>query len=61
MPSKLRTGLLLVDVLLCPCMAGTGQVSDGSVRGLSTASMSADRAQANQGVGKVPIPIPVSL
>ena len=40
---------------------GTGQVLDGSGRGLSTASRPADRAQANQGVGKVPKPIPVCL
>ena len=40
---------------------GTGQVLDGSSRGLNTASMPADRAQANQGVGKVPKPIPMSL
>ena len=38
-----------------------GQVLDGSSRRLSTASMLADRAQANQGVGKVPKPIPASL
>ena len=30
---------------------GTGQVLDGSSRGLNTASMPADRTQANQGVG----------
>ena len=35
---------------------GTGQVLDGSSRGLNTASMPADRAQVNQGVGKVPKP-----
>ena len=40
---------------------GTGQVSDGSNRGLSTASMPADRAPANQGVGKISKPIPASL
>ena len=46
---------------------GTGQVLDGSGRGLNTARMShtantpADRAQANQGVGKVPKPISSSL
>ena len=34
-----------------------GQAEDS----ISTASMPADRAQANQGVGKVPKPIPVSL
>ena len=34
--------------------AGTGQILDGSSRGLDTASIPADRAQANQGVGKVP-------
>ena len=39
---------------------GTGQVLDGSSRGLSTASMPADRAQANQRMGKVPKPIPAS-
>ena len=33
----------------------------GWVRGLNTTSMPADRAQANQGVGKVPRPIPASL
>ena len=33
---------------------GTEQVLDGSSRGLNTPSMLADRAQANQGVGKVP-------
>ena len=32
---------------------GTGQVLDGSSRGLNTASMPADRTQANQEVGKV--------
>ena len=37
------------------------EVLDGSSKGLSTASMPADRAQANQGVGKVPKPIPASL
>ena len=37
-----------------------GHVLDGSSRGLNTASMPADRAQANQGVGKVPKPIPAS-
>ena len=36
---------------------GAGQVSEGSSR----ASMPADRAQANQGVGKVPKPIPAAL
>ena len=40
---------------------GTGQVLDGSSRGLSTASKPADRAQANQGAGKVPKPILASL
>ena len=40
---------------------GTAQVLDGSGRGLNTASMPADRAQANQGVGKVPKSIPASL
>ena len=39
---------------------GRGQALDGSSRGLSTASMPADRAEANQGVGKVPKPIPAS-
>ena len=34
---------------------------EGSNRGLHAASMPADRAQANQGVGKVPKPIPASL
>ena len=38
-----------------------GTVLDGSSRRLNTASMPADRAQANQGVGKVPKPIPASL
>ena len=37
------------------------EVLDGSSRGLSTASLPADRAQANQGVGKVPKLIPASL
>ena len=37
------------------------EVLDGSSRGLSTARMPADRAQANQRVGKVPKPIPASL
>ena len=37
------------------------KVLDGSSRGLNTASMPADRAQVNQGVGKVPKPIPASL
>ena len=40
---------------------GMGQVLDGPSRGLNTASMPADRAQANQGVGKVPKSIPASL
>ena len=40
---------------------GIGHVLDGSSRGLSTASMPADRAQANQGVGKVPKLIPAVL
>ena len=40
---------------------GTGKVLVGSSRGLNTASMPADRVQANQGVGKVPKPIPASL
>ena len=39
----------------------TGQVLDGSSRGLNAAGMPADRAQANQGVGKVHKPIPASL
>ena len=39
---------------------GRGQALDGSSRGLNTASMPADRAEANQGVGKVPKPIPAS-
>ena len=34
---------------------------DGSSRRLNNASMPADRAQASQGVGKVPRPIPASL
>ena len=37
------------------------KVLDGLSRGLNTASMPADRAQVNQGVGKVPKPIPASL
>ena len=40
---------------------GTGQVLDGASRGHNTASMPADKAQANQGVGKVPKPIPAFL
>ena len=40
---------------------GTGQVLDESSRGLNIASMPADRAQANQEVGKVPRPISASL
>ena len=40
---------------------GTGQVLKGSSRGLNTASMAADTAQANQRVEKVPKPIPASL
>ena len=40
---------------------GTGQVLNGSNRGLITAGMPADRTQANQGVGNVPKPIPASL
>ena len=40
---------------------GTGQFLDGSHKGLNIASMPADRAQANQGVGKVHKPIPASL
>ena len=40
---------------------GDGQVLDGSSRRPNTASMPAERAQANQGVGKVPKPIPASL
>ena len=40
---------------------GTGQVLNGSSRGLSTAGTPADRTQANQGAGKVPKPIPESL
>ena len=40
---------------------GMGQGLDGSSRGLDIASMPADRAQANQGVGKVPKPISASL
>ena len=39
----------------------TGQVLDGSSRGLSTASICQLTAQANQGMGKVPKPIPASL
>ena len=39
---------------------GTGQVLKGSSRGLNTASMAADTAQANQRVGKVPKQIPAS-
>ena len=40
---------------------GTGQVLDGSSRGLNTASAVADRTRANQGVGKIPKSIPGSL
>ena len=40
---------------------GIAQVLDGSSRGLNTASMPADTAQANQGAGKVPKPILASL
>ena len=40
---------------------GTEQDLDWSSRGLITASLPADRPQANQGVGKVPKPIPASL
>ena len=40
---------------------GTGQVLDGSNRGFTTASMPADRAQANKGAGKGPKPLPASL
>ena len=39
---------------------GPEQVLDGSSRGFSTANMPADRAQANQGLGEVPRPIPAS-
>jgi len=39
----------------------TGSVLDGSSRGLNTTSKPADRAQANQGVGKVPKTILASL
>ena len=39
----------------------TGQVLDGSSRGLSTARMLAGRAQANQELGKVPKRNPASL
>ena len=42
-------------------LTGTGQVLGGSHRGLNTESMPADRAQANQGVVKLPKPIPASL
>ena len=38
----------------------TGQILDESSRGLNTASMPADKPQSNQGVGKVPKPIPAS-
>ena len=41
--------------------AGLGQVLDGSSRGLNTASMPADRVQANQAVEKVPKLIPALL
>ena len=37
------------------------QVLDGSSKGFSSAKIPADRAQANQGVGKVPKLIPASL
>ena len=40
---------------------GMGQVLNGSGGGLSTASMPADRTQANQEVGNVTKPIPSSL
>ena len=40
---------------------GRGQDLDGSSRGLNTACMQPDRAQANQGVGKVNKLIPASL
>ena len=40
---------------------GIAQALDGSSRGLNTASMPADTAQANQGAGKVPKPILASL
>ena len=39
----------------------TGQILDESSRGLNTASMPADKPQSNQGLGKVPGPIPASL
>ena len=38
-----------------------GQVLDGSSRGLNTASMPADRAEANQRAGKIPNLIPAYL
>ena len=38
-----------------------GTVLDGSSRRLNTASMPADRAHANQGLGEVPKPIPASF
>ena len=41
-------------------LTGTGRVQDGSSRGINNVSMPAGRAQANQGVGKVPKPIPAS-
>ena len=37
------------------------QVLNGSSRALDTVGMPADRAQANQRVGKIPKPIPASL
>ena len=40
---------------------GTGKVLDGSTRRLSTASMPADRTQANHGIGKVLKPVLASL
>ena len=40
---------------------GTGQVLDGSSTGLNTSSKPADRAQVNQGVGKVLEPIAAPL
>ena len=39
----------------------TEKVLDGTTRGLNTASMPADRTQENQGLGKVPKPIPASV
>ena len=57
-----QTNLLKLDRVQNEAMRVIlGTVLDGSSRGLNTASMSADRAQANQGVGKVPKPIPASV